>query len=79
MCLPADRVQSAPSRAFEHACLGTGAGIGGSYNAVVGGERGMGGAGEGRGSGVCVTLANCSNWQTVREGRPTGTRWVQQT
>lgn len=32
-----------------------------------------------RGSGGCVTLANCSNFQTVREERPAGTRWVQQT
>lgn len=31
-----------------------------------------------RGADGCVTLANCSNYQTVREERPARTHWIQQ-
>lgn len=36
---------------------------------MVGGDRDADG---------CVTLANCSNCQTVREERPARTHWIQQ-
>ncbi|KAM3605934.1 uncharacterized protein V6R79_007559 [Siganus canaliculatus] len=54
-----------------HACFRTGGVVAGCCDAVWR-SRGLGV----EGTDGCVTLANCSNCQTVREERPARTHWI---